>query len=316
MSSKTIAKISVFVISVLIVVVGLAGCGLNTKSFARKPADTDLFTQPQVIGKISDPDVIEASGIAASKCQPNVFWIQNDSGNDAYIYAVNASGSNLGTWRVKNAENFDWEDIAEFKDASGKCFIYIGEIGDNDLARQVHTIYRIPEPQVTVETLNLRRKNAVETEPAEFVSFTYGDANHNAETLMVHPVTGDIYVLSKNRSGPSGVYKIAPNFNSGVIQKVPKIAELQVPSVPVGLLTGGDISSDGRRVILCDYVDGYELSLASGDSNFDDIWKQQPTRINLGERDTGEAVAYGLDGNTIFATTEGKNAPIIQIRRK
>jgi hypothetical protein len=316
MSSKTIAKFLAFVILSLAAACGFSACGLSSKSYADQVTHTQLFSSPRTIGKIKNGDVTEASGITVSKCQPNVFWTHNDSGDDAFIFAINSNGDNLGTWRVTNAQNYDWEDIAEFKDASGKCFIYIGEIGDNKLAREVHTVYRVAEPSVTQATANSTQKTAGATVPADAVSFKYADANHNAETLMVHPVTGDIYVLAKNRKGPSGVYKIEPRFNTGVVQTATAIANIQVPSVPVGLLTGGDISSDGRRVVLCDYVDGYELTLPAGDNNFDDIWKQAPLRIDLGPRDTGEAVAYSLDGNTIFATTEGANAPIIEVQRK
>ena len=42
------------------------------------------------------------------------------------------------------------------------------------------------------------------------------------------------------------------------------VAEIAVPAVPNGLITGGDISPDGRRVALCDYVMGYELTLPDG----------------------------------------------------
>jgi len=313
MSSRTIAKISVFVILLSLSTGLFSSCGLNTKSYAVRPAN-DLFSPPEVVGKISNPEIVEASGLTESKCQPDVFWTHNDSGHDPVIYAISRSGSDLGSWRVKDAQNFDWEDIAEFKDPSGKCFIYIGETGDNDLVRSVHNVYRVAEPQVSTDAG--KRKEGFETEPAVSVSFSYADGPHNAETLMVHPATGDIYVLTKNRKGPSGVYKIAPTFGSGVVQKVSAIANIQVPSVPVGLLTGGDISPDGRRVVLCDYVDGYELTLPAGDNVFDDIWKQAPYQIDLGKRDTGEAVAYGRDANTIYATTEGKKAPIIEVRRK
>ena len=316
MSSKTIAKFLSFVILFSALLLGIWGCRVSTNSLADERSENSQFSPPATVGKISNPDVIEASGLTVSKCQPNVLWTHNDSGNDAFIYAIDPSGVNLGTWHVRNAQNIDWEDIAEFKDAGGKCFIYIGETGDNNLSRNVHTIYRVPEPTVAPASANTRQKNAWETEPAESVSFSYVDAPHNAETLIVNPATGDIYVLTKNRTDPSGVYKITPTFGSLAIQKVSYSAQIKVPSIPFGLLTGGDASFDGRRVVLCDYIDGYELTLPAGDNNFDDIWKQAPVRIDLGPRDTGEAVAYSPDGNTIYATTEGKHAPIIVVKRK
>ena len=306
----------VFVILFSTLTVVFSGCGLSRKSLADEPNGGAKFFPPATVGKISNPDIIEASGITVSKCQPNVLWTHNDSGDDAFIYAIDPAGANLGTWHVRDAQNIDWEDIAEFKDASGKCFIYIGETGNNNLGRTVQTIYRVAEPAVSPDSANTRKKNALETESAESVSFSYADAPHNAETLIVQPVTGVIYVLTKNRSDPSGVYKIAPSFGSSVVQKVSYIAQIKVPSIPEGLLTGGDASFDGRRVVLCDYMDGYELTLSAGDNNFDDIWKQTPVRIDLGPRDTGEAVAYSPDGNTIYATTDGKNAPMIVVKRK
>src|SRR6478672_8631583 len=255
MSSKTIAKFLSFVILFSALLLGNSGCGVSTKSLADERSENSQFSPPATVGKISNPDVIEASGWTVSKCQPNVLWTHNDSGDDAFIYAIDPSGADLGTWHVKNAQNIDWEDIAEFKDASGKCFIYIGEIGNNNLSRDIHTIYRFPEPFVTPERANTRKKNALETEPSDSVNFSYADAPHNAETLIVQPVTGDIYVLSKNRTDPSGVYKIAPSFGSATVQKVPYIAQIKVPSIPFGLLTGGDAASDGRHVVLCDYLD-------------------------------------------------------------
>jgi hypothetical protein len=314
MSPETIAKFFAFVILLLASAAILSGCGMDLKSYADRPV-SEVYTAPKVVGHISDPDISEASGIAASKCQPGVFWTHNDSGHTPVIYAIDSSGALLGSFRVAGVQDRDWEDIAEFRDAAGKCFVYIGEIGDNKLARQVHSVYRVEEPIVS-STQAPDRSDPAETAPPETINFQYADKLQNAETLMVHPATGDIYVVSKNRSGPAGVYKIKPDFSRADVQVAQRIADLEVPSVPVGLLTGGDISPDGRRVILCDYLDGYELVLPDGDASFDDIWKQKPIEVDLGERDTGEAVAYSADGKSIFATTEGKHAPIIELDRK
>jgi hypothetical protein len=315
MSSKTIAKFSAFVISAITAAIVLSACGLISSSFAKRPVN-DNFTPPKTIGRIVNTDITEASGLTASKCQKEVFWTHNDSGDDAFIYALNSAGENLGTFRVANAQNVDWEDIAERRDTNGKCFIYLADIGDNGDKRRTYKIYRVAEPVVSNSSKGTTRKNAATTESAEVLNFDYPNAVNDAETLLVHPTSGDIYILTKSRRDPSIVYKLSPEFSSGETQKAVRVAEVKVPSIPIGLLTGGDISSDGRRVVLCDYVDGYEMALPTGVSSFDDIWEQPIERIDLGERDTGEAVAYGQDSNTIYATTEGRNAPIIEVRRK
>jgi len=315
LSVKTIAKIYGFVISIAASALIFSACGPVTSGTEKKDYGSG-FEPPRVVSHVADPDVTEASGLVVSKCQPNVFWTHNDSGDGPFIYAFGPTGDNLGTWKVDAAQNIDWEDIAERREPDGTCRLYIGEIGDNSVKRSVHSVYRVREPQVSDQTKDLREKNALSTEPAEKLDFSYADENQNAETLMVHPATGDIYVLTKRRKKPSGVYEIKPVFGSSEVQIVTKIADVQVPSIPIGLLTGGDISPDGRRVALCDYVDGYELTLPSGDANFDDIWRQQPIRIDLGPRDQGEAIAYSPDGLEVYATTEHPNPPLIEVRRK
>ncbi|MGH9819056.1 MAG: hypothetical protein ACRD43_02705, partial [Pyrinomonadaceae bacterium] len=135
------------------------------------------YGPPRVTGQIELKDITESSGIAASKCQPGVFWTHNDSGDDAYIFAINEKGDNLGTWRVANSENIDWEDIAEFRDPAGKCFIYIGEIGDNKIQRPVHAVYRVAEPAVSDRSAGTDRKDNVKTDAADQLKFSYPDHN-------------------------------------------------------------------------------------------------------------------------------------------
>jgi hypothetical protein len=319
MSKRTIAKFFVFVILIPTAGFTLSGCG-RAWSSGRQTTDFDRaqspYTEPRVIGKIESPDITESSGLAASKCQPGVLWTHNDSGDGPYLYAMDEAGKNLGTWRVTGAENRDWEDIDEFKDASGQCFLYIGEIGNNEGKRERTLVYRVKEPQISTESRGTNKKNALSTEPTESVRVDYPGPRENAEALLVHPKTGDIYIVSKRFSGPAAVYRVPQQFGSEQPVAAIKIADITVPSVPNGLLTGGDISPDGTRVALSDYTAGYELTLPKGDPNFDDIWKQQPVKFDIGKRETGESIAYSPDGLEVFAGSEGRNSPIYEIRKK
>ena len=287
-----------------------------TPSASSRTSKATHFESPKITGTIADAEIKESSGIAASKCQPNVFWTHNDSGDKAFIFALDKSGAKLGTWTVPNAANFDWEDIALFKDNEGKCFIYIGEIGDNESVRDEHVIYRILEPKAGTENASATKQQPLATEPADAVRFIYPDSRHNAETLVVHPKTGDIYVITKRVSGPAGVYRIRPNFGNGEAAKAEKVSDLSVPAIPNGFLTGGDISPDGKRLVICDYSAAYEFTLPENAKSFDEIWSQEPESINVGMRKIGEAVTYSPDGNSIILTSEGKNTPIIEVVRK
>ncbi|CAN5475027.1 hypothetical protein BH10ACI1_BH10ACI1_14800 [soil metagenome] len=270
----------------------------------------------QVVGKIETSEINESSGIAASRCNENVFWTHNDSGDDAFIYALDAKGKKLGTWKVSGATNIDWEDIATRKEKSGECFLYVGEIGNNKLTRNEFTIYRVKEPLVSDENKSSSKKNPLTTETAEAIKFNYPDTTHNAETLMIHPETGDIYIVSKQLSGAAGVYKLKANYLLEKMNTLEKIANITVPSIPNGLLTGGDISPDGKRVVVCDYFNAYEFILPEKAKNFDEIWAQTPATVELGNREVGEAVGYAADGRSMFATSEKNNSPFIQVKRK
>jgi len=309
MSLKTIAETGLFVI---------LSCGLSAcvaTSSAPPPDPHSPYGPPVRVGTLRSPDIDEASGLAASRCQNGVLWTHNDSGGGPFIFAISLTGEDLGTWRVPDVKNIDWEDIAGFKDPAGRCFVYIGEIGDNDRLRPEHAIYRIPEPHISTDTKRVGNRDAPNTAASDTLRFTYPDDNENAETLLVHPVTGDIYVITKRMSGPAGVYKIRPDFGSPEVQKAQLVAEISVPAIPNGLLTGGDISPDGTRMIISDYVAGYEWTLPAN-APFDQIWSTPLTTVDIGKRDTGEAVCYSADGRSLFSTSEGDHAPLYQIKLK
>ena len=314
MSNKTIAKFSAFVIFFTAICVFFPGC-LFVASNGAKLAPRPTFGPPKIVGTIKSANITESSGLAASRCQNGVLWTHNDSGDDAFIFAIDRTGASLGTWKVANAQNIDWEDIADYKDKGGKCFIYIGEIGDNKAKRREHAVYRIAEPVVVPLNVTSTRKDPITTAAAEIVRFSYPDFDQDAETLMVHPKTGDIYVVTKRISGPAGVYLIKPKFDKTETQKADQIAEVSVPAIPNGFLTGGDISPDGRRVIICDYSQAYEFVLPDNAASFDEIWKVKPEIVGLGERRQGEAIAYSADGTSVFATSEGRNSPVIEVKR-
>jgi hypothetical protein len=270
-----------------------------------------------VVGRIEAAEVTESSGLSASECQ-DVLWTHNDAGNDALVFAMDLKARHLGTWRVEGARNSDWESIATVRDAAtGKCSLIIADIGDNDLARPHAEIYRVPEPQVTAPTGSSAAAPS-RTGPAEILRYTYAGGSRNAETVLVHPATGDIYVVTKEKKGPAGVHRIKPVFGGGrEVQRAEKVAEVSVPSSPEGLITGGSFSPDGRRLMLCDVRGGYEFVLPDGaDAAPDRIWRQTPKPVPLGDRPQGEGVSYGRDGLTLYASSEKPNAPLFMIKRK
>ena len=315
MLMKNIAKIFAFVISLSVI----SGCSMIFPSSEQFNNPNEQFSKdyekPQVVGKIESSEIEESSGIAPSRCAENVFWTHNDSGDEAFIYAFNSKGKKIGTWKVSGATNLDWEDIATRKEKSGECYLYLADIGNNKRTRSEFTIYRVKEPKISDENKSSNKKNPLTTEAAEAMKFSYPETRHDAETLMIHPETGDFYILSKRLSGASGVYKLKADYKLEKTNMLEKIADFSVPATPNGFLTGGDISPDGKRAVICDYFNAYEIILPENAKNFDEIWKQTPQIIELGNREQGEAIGYSADGKSIFATSE-KNNSLIQVKRK
>jgi hypothetical protein len=274
------------------------------------------YEKPEIVGTIKSAEINESSGLVASKCQENVFWTHNDSGDGAFVFAIDETGNHLGVWAVKEAKNRDWEDLATIKNEGGECFLYVGDIGDNERKHESLTVYLVKEPKISETDKTSSRKNPRQTAPSDAIKIKYPDSRYDAETLLVHPQTGDIYILTKRLRDKSEVYKLSKNYSLEKINRLEKITDFTVPSIPYGFLTGGDISSDGKRVIVCDYLSAYEIVLPDAAKSFDEIWREKPLIVELGEREIGETICYSADGKSIYATSEKPNPPFIQVRKK
>ena len=319
MPKRTIANNFLVVIFLALISVIAASCHKSVVEGGRPPSidgEGSGFHAPQVVGHIESAEIRESSGIAVSKCQENVLWTHNDSGDGPFVFAMDATGRDLGTWKVTGAENIDWEDIATFRDTGGKCLIYLGDTGNSKKdPRTELRIYRFAEPIIDGSAPKPTRKEPAPTAPAEVLVFSYPDEPQDAETLLVHPASGEIYIATKDPKRAAGVYGLGAAFGRQPITGR-KVSDLAVPAIPNGFLTGGDISPDGRHLIICDDFAAYEFTLPPGNADFNNIWKQKPAAVELGDRKQGEAIGYSADGNSVFATSEGKNPPLIRVNRR
>ena len=266
-----------------------------------------------LLARLESREVTESSGIVASRRNPGLFWTHNDSGDGPFVYAFDRAGRARGVWRVEGAGAEDWEDIACGPGPErGRPYLYAGDIGDNSARRAQIVVYRFPEPAVADSDAATTRATARATERAEAVRLKYPDGPHDAEALLVHPVNGDIYVVTKSVGG-AGVYRLSAAEATAGVNTLTLVATLRGPDFFGTSVTGGDISPDGRRVALCDYAQGYELRLPDSARDFDEVWRQTPTVVRLGARRQGEAVCYSLDGAALLATSEGAHPPLYEV---
>jgi len=195
----------------------LAGCSLDGEASGPPttgaPAATAVpsttavgaYGPPVLLGRL-DPAVDESSGLAASRRQPGLLWTHNDSGDDPVVYCADRQARSCGAWRVAGAAARDWEDMAAGPGPrAGQSYLYLGDIGDNGRNRDQVVVYRVPEPAAPAAPGAGRGT----TEPAERIPLRYADGPRNAEALLVHPTTGDIYVVVKEPL-TAGVYKAGP----------------------------------------------------------------------------------------------------------
>jgi hypothetical protein len=268
------------------------------------------------LADLQDTSIKESSGLAASHSTPGLYWTHNDSGDGPFIYAFDERGKRRGVWRVRGATARDWEDMAAGPGPEkDRHYLYIGDIGDNSGRRSEIVVYRVPEPKITRADATSSKAKPMLTDAAESIRLRYPDGPHDAEALLVHPVTGAIYIVIKTMFGNPAVYEVSASSGINGVRTLSRLGEVKVPSWFGGMITGGAISPEGRRVALCDYKQAYEIVLPNSEP-FDSIWKQPLTAVALGDRKQGESITYRLDGKALLATSEGLPTPLIQVVRR
>jgi hypothetical protein len=275
-----------------------------------------LSAQPRPIARLDSGAVNESSGVVASRQNTGIYWTHNDSGDGPNIFAFNLKGHVVGRWTVTGARNVDWEDIAIGPGpVPGRWYLYIGDIGSNDRDRRQVTVYRVEEPKLR----GVECRSGCKTAPASALRLRYPDRAHNAETLMMHPKSGDLYIVSKASGGDLDTIVFAARageLSAATVIPLKEVATLDIPE-PIfkrlaGGITGGDISPDGTRVVLCDYLRKYEAVLPAG-SKFDAIWERPFTAVTMGLAMQVEGICYSADGKSIIATSEGSPCPVLQM---
>lgn len=309
-----------FLVFVTFVAIQLAGFSnappLSAHSIQNsKKSDGSNYGPPSQLAVLKEKSVKESSGLTASRSVPGVYWTHNDSGDGPFIYAFDSRGNAKGVWRLDGATAHDWEDIAAGPGPTpGTKYLYIGDIGDNRGRRDEIVVYRVAEPD-TNKPASAKRKTSPSV-PSEAIRLRYPDGSHDAETLLIHPATGNLYIVTKIPFANPGIYEAKAPLTSGRTITLTRVGALEVPSLMGGIITGGAISPDGRRIAFCDYLQGYEAVLEQGNAPFNTIWTRTLTPVDLGKRSQGEAITYRLDGKALLMTSEGSPMPLTQVVRR
>lgn len=232
-----------------------------------------------VNGPVALPGLIETSGLAVGRRNPDLLWSHNDSGNAAVLFALDTKGALKGQVRVPVATR-DWEDVSAAR-CDGKDCLYIADIGDNGRVRQQVPIYRVPEPS----------PSDVETARPEVFTATYADGPHNAEAMFV--IGDDLFIVTRDRTGLVYRSRIVSGSHGLRFERVAQLNRSQV--------SDAETSTDGSTVAV---------------RTVDDVGLYRTVDVLAGKfapylsipiaglrEAQGEAVA--LDGNMLYLSSEG-----------
>ncbi|MGN6610017.1 MAG: hypothetical protein ACTHMS_23785 [Jatrophihabitans sp.] len=254
-----------------------------------------------VVCTLADPRITEASGLGIGRLHPGVLYVQNDSGDSARCFAVDAAtGRTRAVLTVPGATNVDWEDLA-VAEVGRRSRIYLADIGDNDGVRAEVRIYRVDEPA------ELR---SGPTSRPDVWRLRYPTGPVDAEALAVAP-GGAAYVVTKSPIGRSEVYAVPPRPDAGAVQVLRPVA----PFRPVGAgavalsVTGASFSADGRVFALRTYADAYLWHVHDGDLAA--ALRTPPVRVVLPGQLQGEGIA--VDTDRLLLDSEGAGSAVLAV---
>jgi hypothetical protein len=246
-------------------------------------------------GTLTSTSATEISGIAASRSDPGGWWVNNDSGDSARVFAVSGSGTLLATVEVGGADAVDWEDIAADGD-----HLYVGDLGDNGRSRPGITVYRFAEPELDPSTTG-----AMARVEADTLTFTYPDGPHDAEALLVDPVGGDLVIVTKDwtLAGRSQVFRAPADLPAGSSTELEQVATVDLRAG--SLVTAGDVSPDGSVVALRSYDSIWLYPRPDGQP----VWAafaEDPCDGPRPFEKQGEAIGFSADGASYATISEGE----------
>ncbi len=271
------------------------------------------------VGLLSNPALIEASGMAHARQEDDLLWMVNDGGHPAELFAVGTDGRNQGQVAVSGAVNTDWEDLAGFE-LEGRAFILIADVGDNRAVRDSSVIYVVVEPA----------RQASGRFPAQVAiawqfRFRYEDGPRDCEGVGVDTRAQKILLIAK-RTSPPQLYTLPLRPAAGIVATARRVGE--VPWIPPPTAedliadprwgptksqpTALDIRSDNRLAVVLTYKDACLFPRATGET-----WAaalgRKPLTVRLSPLRQMETAAFDPQGRQFYVSTEKRPAPLLKV---
>lgn len=261
----------------------MAAAMLASICLALVPAGPATAADGHLLFRIHDPQITESSSLVVSSVQPDVVYTANDSGDGAYVYSIDMStGDTVGVATLGGVHPQDVEAMAPGPNDT----LYFADIGDNAAQRTNVTVYWFAQPgpgDTTITDWHSAR-------------LKYPGGARDAETIMVDPSSGRLYVVSKQ-------------IFAGTIYRAPRrlsedhVNHLHAVGAAPSVVTDGAFLADGL-VVLRTYGQA-EL--------FDPDGWQSSTATKLPPQQQGESIAAIPGSNQVIIGTEGSNSAVREV---
>ena len=263
---------------------------------------------PGLVTRADTNAIREASGMAYSKKHSKMVWINNDEIEKPQVYGISLdNGSTKGTFSVNLPDDGDPECIRVHPITGA---IWFGDIGDNNNEDGDHPGDSSHRTDIGIWVLSEPNLGNQGTLSATKYGLKYpSGAKYNAEALMIHPISGAAYIITK--ANPNGsLYKIKTNANH-----LPSDNDLtKVNGSMPKLVSDATFTTDGKwALIRCKNVDN---TIVYNTSNWTKVGEiANPTGMNSVleqcESITMEtAVSFLLGSET---KDSGKDSPIVRV---
>ena len=264
-------------------------------------------------------DLPEASGLTFSRLHSHVIWSHNDSGSEPILFALSDKGEILGELRLDYPTE-DLEDIAssDCPHRGGYC-LWVGDIGDNQLDRDVLSILLVVEPLTGIPFAPINLEFGHESNSFIRIPFILEDGPADIEALAVHHSGTHLWFFEKTEADLVRVWEL--EISNTMLQEnhngTPSVARLLTsflaPGIPVNrgtMVTAADLSPNGSHLLIRVYTGIYEYRL---DRPYDlsNLLNINPSLITLGplSEPQGEALCYGWQGGGIWSISESPQEP-------
>ncbi len=275
-----------------------------------EPGDCPVDDGAELLGTVTDDELVETSGITVSRLDSEVLWVHNDSGHAPQIFALDRTATTLGTWTL-DAPSADLEDIAAGYAEDGTPELWLADVGDNLEEREEIFLYRLDEPEMPGGD-----PEDHEVSDYDVITLTYPDGARNCETMMVDPVTRDIYLVTKDVDGESEVYrKHAPHKDgeSAVLELVTTLTFGTGALAGDKKTTGGEFSPDGAWIVIRTYDDTAYIWTRDRSSTVDAAFAGTPCPVTLPSEVQGEAICFDTTDDALLTASEREDQPVYRV---